>query len=266
MAFLTEMFCQLKRRQLQLRTQCDGVPPPLVLLTVLLKCCEDCVQPPVRSLSEVSEIPYILRIPSHICWLLLIIYTTVVFADWMFILRPDLHRTWLGIASRRAIGRIIGVRPGCFPEFECVRTGDPSHSASAYRVTGIPLAAARQHCLVLLSVLQVRMSMLPEKRVTTMGKAVCIFFGVNFRPRWNVEAEVAGDGIKLCHVVDPSISSSRTRESFYAESSTTTQFYRGGSRTTDRFRKVGFWGKPRTRASHQLYCCCLIQWRRFSIY
>lgn len=55
MAFLTEMFCQLKRRQLQLRTQCDGVPPPLVLLTLLSKCCEDCVRPPVRSLSEVNR-------------------------------------------------------------------------------------------------------------------------------------------------------------------------------------------------------------------
>lgn len=54
MAFLTEMFCQLKRRQLQLRTKCDGVPPPLLLLTLLSKCCEDCVKPPVRSLSEVS--------------------------------------------------------------------------------------------------------------------------------------------------------------------------------------------------------------------
>lgn len=55
MAFLTEMFCQLKRRQLQLRTECDGIPPPLVLLTVLLKCCEDCVRPTVRSLSEVRR-------------------------------------------------------------------------------------------------------------------------------------------------------------------------------------------------------------------
>lgn len=53
MAFLTEMFCQLKRRQLQLRTKCDGVQPSIVLLTVLSKCCEDCVKPPVRSLSEV---------------------------------------------------------------------------------------------------------------------------------------------------------------------------------------------------------------------
>lgn len=55
MAFLTEMFCQLKRRQLQLRTKCDGVSPPMVLLTLLAKCCEDCVRPPVRSLSEVKE-------------------------------------------------------------------------------------------------------------------------------------------------------------------------------------------------------------------
>lgn len=54
MAFLTEIYGQLKRRQLQLRTKCDGVPPPIVLLTVLSKCCEDCVKPPVRSLSEVT--------------------------------------------------------------------------------------------------------------------------------------------------------------------------------------------------------------------
>lgn len=53
MAFLTEMFCQLKRRQLQLHTQSEGAPPPLILLTLLAKCCEDCVRPPVRSLSEV---------------------------------------------------------------------------------------------------------------------------------------------------------------------------------------------------------------------
>ena len=55
MAFLTEMFCQLKRRQLQLRTQCDGISPALVLLTLLGKCCEDCVRPPARSLSEVKS-------------------------------------------------------------------------------------------------------------------------------------------------------------------------------------------------------------------
>lgn len=60
MAFLTEMFCQLKRRQLQLRTQCDGVPPPLVLLTLLSKCCEDCVKPPIRSLSEIECLFFVL--------------------------------------------------------------------------------------------------------------------------------------------------------------------------------------------------------------
>lgn len=60
MAFLTEMFCQLKRRQLQLRTQCDGIPPALVLLTLLAKCCEDCVKPPVRSLSEVRKFEILL--------------------------------------------------------------------------------------------------------------------------------------------------------------------------------------------------------------
>lgn len=55
MAFLTEMFCQLKRRQLQLRTKCDGVSPPIVLLNLLAKCCENCVLPPVRSISEVCK-------------------------------------------------------------------------------------------------------------------------------------------------------------------------------------------------------------------
>ncbi|XP_037957671.1 uncharacterized protein LOC119687431 isoform X2 [Teleopsis dalmanni] len=60
MAFLTEMFCQLKRRQLQLRTQCEGASPPLVLLTLLSKCCESCVKPPVRSLSEIECLFYVL--------------------------------------------------------------------------------------------------------------------------------------------------------------------------------------------------------------
>ncbi|XP_017858966.1 PREDICTED: uncharacterized protein LOC108611042 isoform X1 [Drosophila arizonae] len=60
MAFLTEMFCQLKRRQLQLRTHSEGTPPPLVLLSLLSKCCEDCVRPPVRSLSEIESLFYVL--------------------------------------------------------------------------------------------------------------------------------------------------------------------------------------------------------------
>ncbi|KAH8352833.1 hypothetical protein KR084_006661 [Drosophila pseudotakahashii] len=60
MAFLTEMFCQLKRRQLQLRTHHEGTPPPLVLLSLLSKCCEDCVRPPIRSLSEIECLFYVL--------------------------------------------------------------------------------------------------------------------------------------------------------------------------------------------------------------
>ncbi|KAH8263685.1 hypothetical protein KR044_012508 [Drosophila immigrans] len=60
MAFLTEMFCQLKRRQIQLRTHSEGTPPPLVLLSLLSKCCEDCVRPPVRSLSEIECLFYVL--------------------------------------------------------------------------------------------------------------------------------------------------------------------------------------------------------------
>uniref|UniRef100_A0A336LW89 CSON005994 protein n=1 Tax=Culicoides sonorensis TaxID=179676 RepID=A0A336LW89_CULSO len=60
MSFLTEMFCQLKRRQLQLKTHCDGAPPPLVLLTLLEKCCEDCVKPPVRSLAEIECLFFVL--------------------------------------------------------------------------------------------------------------------------------------------------------------------------------------------------------------
>ncbi|GLH00182.1 Uncharacterized protein GBIM_06631 [Gryllus bimaculatus] len=46
MQFLNEMYCELKRRQLQLKTQYEGVPPGLVLLTLLYKCCQDCLKPP----------------------------------------------------------------------------------------------------------------------------------------------------------------------------------------------------------------------------
>jgi MIF4G domain len=84
MAFLTEMFCQLKRRQLQLRTQCDGISPALVLLTLLGKCCEDCVRPPARSLSEV-RLSRALKIPM---------LTEIFFiVDRVLVLRSHLHRT-----------------------------------------------------------------------------------------------------------------------------------------------------------------------------
>ncbi|XP_049863851.1 uncharacterized protein LOC126362599 isoform X2 [Schistocerca gregaria] len=44
--FVNEMYCELKRRQLQLRTQYEGIPPGLVLLNLLYKGCQDCVKPP----------------------------------------------------------------------------------------------------------------------------------------------------------------------------------------------------------------------------
>ncbi|XP_011874006.1 PREDICTED: uncharacterized protein LOC105565429 isoform X2 [Vollenhovia emeryi] len=61
MTFLNEMYCQLKRRQLQLKTQQEGVPPGRVLLTLLWKCCQDCLQPPaINSLVETNCLFFIL--------------------------------------------------------------------------------------------------------------------------------------------------------------------------------------------------------------
>ncbi|XP_018048818.1 PREDICTED: uncharacterized protein LOC108687529 isoform X2 [Atta colombica] len=61
MMFLNEMYCQLKRRQLQLKTQQEGVPPGRVLLTLLWKCCQDCLQPPaINSLTETNCLFFIL--------------------------------------------------------------------------------------------------------------------------------------------------------------------------------------------------------------
>ncbi|XP_018300611.1 uncharacterized protein [Mycetomoellerius zeteki] len=61
MMFLNEMYCQLKRRQLQLKTQQEGVPPGRVLLTLLWKCCQDCLQPPaIDSLAETNCLFFIL--------------------------------------------------------------------------------------------------------------------------------------------------------------------------------------------------------------
>ncbi|KAL0272931.1 UNVERIFIED_CONTAM: hypothetical protein PYX00_005735 [Menopon gallinae] len=61
MAFLNEMYCQLKRRQLQLKTHHEGVPPGLVLLTLLSKCCQDClVSPSISSLSEMESVFFVL--------------------------------------------------------------------------------------------------------------------------------------------------------------------------------------------------------------
>lgn len=118
MAFLTEMFCQLKRRQLQLRTKCDGVPPPMVLLTLLSKCCEDCVKPPVRSLSEVIEIDCIFLIHVNIL-------SFICFTDRMSVFRIDMHWTRFGIAFAAATGKSLVVGKRCL--LECKRIGT-SHS------------------------------------------------------------------------------------------------------------------------------------------
>lgn len=61
MAFLNEMYCQLKRRQLQLKTQYDGVAPGLLLLTLLAKCCQECLKPPsINSLKEMECLFFVL--------------------------------------------------------------------------------------------------------------------------------------------------------------------------------------------------------------
>ncbi|XP_066998065.2 CBP80/20-dependent translation initiation factor isoform X2 [Anabrus simplex] len=57
--FLNEMYCELKRRQLQLKTHYEGVPPRLVLLTLLFKCCQDCLKPP-NSQAETDTLFFVL--------------------------------------------------------------------------------------------------------------------------------------------------------------------------------------------------------------
>ncbi|XP_033230826.1 CBP80/20-dependent translation initiation factor isoform X5 [Belonocnema kinseyi] len=52
---------EVKRRQLQLRTQQEGVPPGRVLLTLLWKCCQECLEPPmINSLVETDCLFFIL--------------------------------------------------------------------------------------------------------------------------------------------------------------------------------------------------------------
>uniref|UniRef100_A0A1B6MQW4 MIF4G domain-containing protein n=1 Tax=Graphocephala atropunctata TaxID=36148 RepID=A0A1B6MQW4_9HEMI len=60
MTFLNEMYVQLKRSQLQLKTQYDGVPPQLMLLTLLSKCFIDCLQAKPLSKIEIEAIFFIL--------------------------------------------------------------------------------------------------------------------------------------------------------------------------------------------------------------
>lgn len=52
LSFLLEMYCQLRRRAIQRRGA--SAQPGQVLLTLICKCCEDCIRQPVPSASDVS--------------------------------------------------------------------------------------------------------------------------------------------------------------------------------------------------------------------
>lgn len=58
MWFLTEMCGQLKRHQLS--GQFETVQPDLVLLSVLGKCCQACVSPPIKCLAETECLFFVL--------------------------------------------------------------------------------------------------------------------------------------------------------------------------------------------------------------
>lgn len=60
MWFLTEMSCQLKRMRLQKLDRPEKDPPSLVLLALLVRCCQACVRPPIRSLAEIECLFFVL--------------------------------------------------------------------------------------------------------------------------------------------------------------------------------------------------------------
>jgi len=60
MTFLNEMYVQLKRSQLQLKTHYDGVPPQKLLLTLLSKSFIDCLQAKTLSKIEIEAMFFIL--------------------------------------------------------------------------------------------------------------------------------------------------------------------------------------------------------------
>merc|ERR1719391_1107346 len=64
MAFLNEMYGLLKRKQLQLMTKYEGVPPKLVLLSLLGECCTVSLTQP--SLNSVNEVECLFFILTHI--------------------------------------------------------------------------------------------------------------------------------------------------------------------------------------------------------
>lgn len=64
MSFLNEMYGLLKRKQLQLMTKYEGVPPKLVLLSLLGECCTVSLTQP--SLNSVNEVECLFFILTHI--------------------------------------------------------------------------------------------------------------------------------------------------------------------------------------------------------
>lgn len=60
MWFLTEMACQLKRLRLAKLDSVEKEPPGMVLLALLVRCCQVCVRPPIRSLAEIECLFFVL--------------------------------------------------------------------------------------------------------------------------------------------------------------------------------------------------------------
>lgn len=142
------MFCQLKRRQLQLRTKCDGVSPPIVLLTVLSKCCEDCVKSPVRSLSEVFTL-ILFGIYVQNVWkeLFIVLHCT----DRMPFLRIDLCRSWYWNASAPTTRTAVIDGTRCIFKFKCISANNSSNIVTIDWTSSITLAIAWKHSALLLS-------------------------------------------------------------------------------------------------------------------
>ncbi|XP_026738823.1 CBP80/20-dependent translation initiation factor isoform X6 [Trichoplusia ni] len=58
LSFLLEMYCQLRRRAIQRRSA--SAQPGQVLLTLICKCCEDCIRQPVPSASDTENLFFVL--------------------------------------------------------------------------------------------------------------------------------------------------------------------------------------------------------------
>lgn len=64
MSFLNEMYGLLKRKQLQLLTKYEGIPPKLVLLSLLAECCTVTLTSP--ALHSVNEVECLFLVLTHI--------------------------------------------------------------------------------------------------------------------------------------------------------------------------------------------------------